>query len=249
MSEIDVNINKLSADLSMISDNIDIELSTYTENMEVKPEDIVIEISGLTTINGFIGLSDTPLYYEDGKFFKVVGNKIEYTDITFEDIKGDIPEDSELYTIISQFVDNRIEELSGTVIDDKIHAHSTSPDAHTDIRNDLQNVNDTLNTQIELNKIELTQEISNNSENISVLQNETETLKNNLEDLTLSVEVDIAKDIEDNKQNIEKNTQNITNNYTEFKETSTIISVKVDKNTEDIKAFAPVWNNIEDLLN
>lgn len=249
MSEIDVNINKLSADLSMISDNIDIELSTYTENMEVKPEDIVIEISGLTTINGFIGLSDTPLYYEDGKFFKVVGNKIEYTDITFEDIKGDIPEDSELYTIISQFVDNRIEELSGTVIDDKIHAHNTSPDSHTDIRNDLQNVNDALNTQIELSKIELTQEISNNAENISTLQNETETLKNNLEDLTLSVEVDIVKDIEDNKQNIEKNTQNITNNYTEFKETSTIISVKVDKNTEDIKAFAPVWNNIEDLLN
>ena len=249
MSEIDVNINKLSADLSMISDNIDIELSTYTENMEVKPEDIVIEISGLTTINGFIGLSDTPLYYEDGKFFKVVGNKIEYTDITFEDIKGDIPEDSELYAIMSQFVDNRIEELSGTVIDDKIHAHSTSPDAHTDIRNDLQNINDALNTQIELNKIELTQEISNNAENISTLQKKTETLKNNLEDLTLSVEVDIVKDIEDNKQNIEKNTQNITNNYTEFKETSTIISVKVDKNTEDIKAFAPVWNNIEDLLN
>ena len=139
--------------------------------------------------------------------------------------------------------------MSGTVIDDKIHAHSTSPDAHTDIRNDLQNVNDALNTQIELNKIELTQEISNNAENISSLQNETETLKNNLENLTLSVEVDIVKDIEDNKQNIEKNTQNITNNYTEFKETSTIISVKVDKNTEDIKAFAPVWNNIEDLLN
>lgn len=249
MSEIDINIEKATSELSILSDDIEIELYSYNKSTEVKPEDICIEISGLTTINGFIGLSDTPLYYEDGKFFKVVGNKIEYTDINFEDIKGSIPEDSELYSIISGFVDDRIKELSETVIDDKIHNHNISTDSHKDIRDSIQEVNDTLNAKIELNKLELNQVISENSSNISSLQEDTQEIKTSIEDLTLAVQVDIREDINQNRKDIDKNSEDILNNYTELKEESKIIDVKVNKNTEDIKNILPLWYSMEDLLN
>lgn len=249
MSEIDVNIEKATSELSISSDDIEIELYSYNKSTEVKPEDICIEISGLTTINGFIGLSDTPLYYENGKFFKVVGNRIEYTDINFEDIKGDIPEDSELYNIISGFVDDKIKELSEAVIDDKIHNHNISIDSHKDIRDGIQEVNNTLNAKIELNKLELNQVISENSSNISNLQEDTQEIKTSIENLTLTVQVDIREDIDQNRKDIDKNSEDILNNYTELKEDSTIINVKVDKNTEDIKTISPLWYSIEDLLN
>ena len=47
----------------------------------------------------------------------------------------------------------------------------------------------------------------------------------------------------------DKNSEDILNNYTELKEESKIIDVKVNKNTEDIKNISPLWYSMEDLLN
>ena len=144
---------------------------------------------------------------------------------------------------------DRIKELSETVIDDKIHNHNISIDSHKDIRDGIQEVNDTLNAKIELNKLELNQVISENSSNISNLQEDTQEIKTSIEDLTLAVQVDIREDINQNRKDIDKNSEDILNNYTELKEDSTIINVKVDKNAEDIKTISPLWYSIEDLLN
>ena len=77
---LDINLQTSKIDISE-EDGINVDL--YTDKLDIEEseaEDIIIEITGLKSINKFIGLEDTPLYYENGKFFKVQDNKIIYTD-------------------------------------------------------------------------------------------------------------------------------------------------------------------------
>lgn len=64
-----------------------------------------INITGLKTINKFIGLSDTPIYYDNGKFFKVIDNRIEYTDIEWSDITGKLSDSEHFEVIIKELAD------------------------------------------------------------------------------------------------------------------------------------------------
>lgn len=54
-----------------MGNNIDIDLFTQKSEITTSTPDITIEITGLVQLNSFIGLDDTPTYYENGKFFKV----------------------------------------------------------------------------------------------------------------------------------------------------------------------------------
>lgn len=71
----------------------------------------IVNITGLKSSNKFIGLEDTPIYYENGKFFKVVNNEIIYTDIQWSDIVGNIS-DSEHFNDIANAVANKLSKES-----------------------------------------------------------------------------------------------------------------------------------------
>ena len=64
-----------------------LDIDLYTPKIDIgddSADDIIIEITGLKSINKFIGLEDTPLYYDNGKFLKVEENKIVYKDVKIE---------------------------------------------------------------------------------------------------------------------------------------------------------------------
>ena len=67
-----------------------------------------INITGIKSLDKFIGLADTPIYYEDGKFFKVKDNHIVYTDIEWSDISGEIANSEHFEVIISSIKDDII---------------------------------------------------------------------------------------------------------------------------------------------
>lgn len=69
-----------------------------------------INITGLKSLNKFIGLADTPIYYENGKFFKVQDNHIIYTDIEWSDISGEIANSEHFEVIISSIKDDIIKK-------------------------------------------------------------------------------------------------------------------------------------------
>ena len=85
-----------------------LDIDLYTPKIDIgddSADDIIIEITGLKSINKFIGLEDTPLYYDNGKFFKVENNKIVYTDIQWKDISGDLEDAPELVSLIEKLIE------------------------------------------------------------------------------------------------------------------------------------------------
>lgn len=144
---LDINLQTSKIDISE-EDGINVDL--YTDKLDIEEseaEDIIIEITGLKSINKFIGLEDTPLYYENGKFFKVQDNKIIYTDIEWKDITGDIDEGSSLFKII----------------DSAIKAHDENPASHQYIQDIIQN-----NYNILDNKIDTVEDELNNNLSIEI---------------------------------------------------------------------------------
>lgn len=124
MSDIDIELGQKSITTApdvifeFMTNNVeevqeeDIELSSFCSNIEINPTCIDIEITGLKGINKFIGLEDTPLYYENGKFFKVENNRIVYTDIQWGDITGNFEDNKDLTA--------KLNELSNEIIEVKI---------------------------------------------------------------------------------------------------------------------------------
>ena len=152
---LDINLNTSKIDISE-EDGLDIDL--YEENIDIsndEADDIVIEITGLKSISKFIGLEDTPLYYDNCKFFKVEDNKIVYTDIQWKDISGDITESPEIIAVISDLVN----EIASYIVDENINLHNLNEEAHPHIQDIIQENYNTLDTKIDDTKNALDSDI------------------------------------------------------------------------------------------
>jgi len=156
-----------------------LDIDLYTPKIDIDDDgadDIIIEITGLKSINKFIGLEDTPLYYDNGKFFKVENNKIVYTDIQWKDISGNIEDAPEIVA----FIEDLIEEISAKVVDDHIYLHDIAKDAHPYIQNIIHENYETLDIKIDNTKEELSQDISNLNDALNQEISDRETADNNL---------------------------------------------------------------------
>lgn len=153
----DINLHTSKVDISE-EDGIDVNL--YADKLDISEDDaddIIIEITGLKSLNKFIGLEDTPLYYDNGKFFKVENNKVVYTDIEWKDISGDIQEAPEIVDLITEL----IEETSEHLVDRHINIHNNSEEAHPYIQNIIQENYNTLDEKVDNLETELSEDISN----------------------------------------------------------------------------------------
>ena len=199
---LDINLNTSKIDISE-EDGLNVDL--YNDNIDIsddEADDIIIEITGLKSLNKFIGLEDTPLYYDNGKFFKVEDNKIIYTDIEWKDISGNLEDAPEIFDLIKELV----KKINEEVIHDYINQHNDSQFAHPYIQNIIQEnynildtkINDTkeelseaLNTEI-INRETADNELSENiqQETISRIESDT-TLQNNIDALTNNLNTEI----------------------------------------------------------
>jgi len=173
---LDINLNTSKIDISE-EDGLNVDL--YKDNIDIsddEADDIIIEITGLKSINKFIGLEDTPLYYDNGKFFKVKNNKIVYTDIEWKDITGDISESPEIIAVISDLIN----EVTSDIVDERINLHNLNEEAHPYIQNTIQENYNTLDTKIDDTKEELSQDISNLNDALNQEISDRETADNAL---------------------------------------------------------------------
>lgn len=182
-----------------------LDIDLYTPKIDIgddSADDIIIEITGLKSVSKFIGLEDTPLYYDNGKFFKVEDNKIVYTDIQWKDISGNLEDAPEIIDLIKELVKNINEE----VIKDYIDKHNNSQFSHPYIRNVIEQNYDTLDTKINDTKEELTEalnteiinretadnELSENMQQETLARIEADTtLQNNIDTLTNNLNTEI----------------------------------------------------------
>lgn len=223
MSNIDIELYNTQTDFSTKSENIDLEITDVTS----QPDGIVIEITGLKSVNKFIGLEDTPVFYENGKFIKVEDNKIVYADITWADITGDISDNPEIRDEIARVVEKTAKTFVVEVVNNSLLIHDANELAHPAIRKTIDDNFNTLNTNIELAKVDLQSSINNvdkkvdkNASDITDLQAKTDKTNEDLEALTLKVNVDITNDIADLATTV-------TNNYN-------ALDTRINTNANDI---------------
>ena len=204
-----------------MGNNIDIDLFTQKSEITTSTPDITIEITGLVQLNSFIGLDDTPTYYENGKFFKVVDNKIVYTDINWSDIKGKVEDNPELKAEVDKLVEQEAKRYTGEIVSKAITTHDNDVNAHQSIQLTIQDNYATLDNKIELNKIdsntkfdEVNKKVSNNTEYITRVDNYSQEVNKKLEDLTLEVDVDIKGSINQLREDLTTTNQVVQDNYT-----------------------------------
>lgn len=204
---LDINLNTSKIDISE-EDGLNVDL--YNDNIDIsddEADDIIIEITGLKSINKFIGLEDTPLYYDNGKFFKVEDNKIVYADIQWKDISGDISESPEIVAVISDLIN----EVASDIIDERINLHNLNTEAHPFIQNIIQENYNTLDTKIDNTKEELSQDISNLNNALNQEIHDRETSDNALsEDIQEEILARIEGDttLQNNINTLNNNLQN-----------------------------------------
>lgn len=211
-----------------------IEICDNQENIfNDNPQEIIIEINGLKTLNSFISLSDTPLYYENGKFFKVENSKIIYTDITWEDITGSISDNKELKEQITEIVKIYSKDYTEEAVNTAVNTHNTDETAHEYIQNkindldikvdeNIENINTNIlniTSNIEQNKTDLnnlSSEFYNNKENVD---NSLNTIENNISNLTnnlADINLDLNNKIQTNATNINNLSETVISNYDEL---------------------------------
>lgn len=204
-----------------MGNNIGIDLFTQKSEITASTPEITIEITGLVQLNSFIGLDDTPTYYENGKFFKVEDNKIVYTDINWGDIKGKIEDNPELVKEIGDFIQEKTEQYTSETVAKAIKAHDVDVNAHQSIQLTIQDNYTALDNKIELNKIDsntkfdqVNKRIDDNTEYITRVDNYSQEVNKKLEDLTLEVDVDIKGDINQLREDLTSTNQVVQDNYT-----------------------------------
>ena len=190
-------------------DSTDITFDGYENDIETEPSCIEIEITGLKTIERFIGLADTPLYYDNGKFFKVQDNKIVYADLTWEDISGKIDDNPQLKEYLFEIVQKADEEYVEEAVYNAIELHKADYNAHPNL---IKRIDDTLavfEDKIELNKLdsdtkdaELEEAINKNSEDIVNVNKYAQDVNSKLDDFILDVGVDIKEQVEAVKKEV-----------------------------------------------
>lgn len=191
-----------SISFEFMSNNVEeveeVIISSCYNDVEINPKNIEIEITGLKTIDKFIGLQDTPLYYENGKFFKVEGSKIVYADLQWSDITGKFSENPELVEQITELISEVSEDFVIQTVNNNIAEHNQDANAHQSIRENIE----TLDNKIELNKIDTNSQISNielkiqnNSSDINSINEDIIKVNDKINDLTLEIGVDIRGEI------------------------------------------------------
>ena len=244
-----------------MGNNIDIDLFTQKSEITTSTPDITIEITGLVQLNSFIGLDDTPTYYENGKFFKVEDNKIVYTDINWSDVKGKIKDNPELVKEIGEFIQKETEQYTSEAVTKAIKAHDTDANAHQSIQLTIQDNYTTLDNKIELNKIdsntkfdEVNKKVSDNTEYITRVDNYSQEVNKKLEDLTLEVDVDIKGDIKQLRDDLTTTNQAVQDNYTaldtkidnvskDVQDKYTALDTRISANTKDISDLTQTVQN------
>ena len=244
-----------------MGNNIDIDLFTQKSEITTSTPDITIEITGLVQLNSFIGLDDTPTYYENGKFFKVEDNKIVYTDINWSDVKGRIKDNPELVKEIGEFIQKETEQYTSEAVTKAIKAHDTDANAHQSIQLTIQDNYTTLDNKIELNKIdsntkfdEVNKKVSDNTEYITRVDNYSQEVNKKLEDLTLEVNVDIKGDIKQLRDDLTTTNQTVQDNYTaldtkidnvstDVQDKYTALDTRISANTKDISDLTQTVQN------
>lgn len=244
-----------------MGNNIDIDLFTQKSEITTSTPDITIEITGLVQLNSFIGLDDTPTYYENGKFFKVEDNKIVYTDINWGDVKGKIADNPELVKEIGEFIQKETEQYTSEAVTKAIKAHDADANAHQSIQLTIQDNYTTLDNKIELNKIdsntkfdEVNKKVSDNTEYITRVDNYSQEVNKKLEDLTLEVDVDIKGDIKQLRDDLTTTNQTVQDNYTaldtkidnvstDVQNNYTALDTRISANTKDISDLTQTVQN------
>ena len=222
--------------------NIDIGLVSNTQNeIEINPECIEIEIFGLKSFDAFIGLTDTPLYYENGKFFKVQDNKIVYTDITWSDIQGEIEQNPDLKKQITEIAKQYSEQFVKDTVDNSISIHNEDTEAHKLIQDVITSNYTNLDNKINIVSSTSTNALNNleakvvhNTGDINVLVGEQAKTQQNI--LTLS------QDIQNNKiliQNVKEDLKELND------ETESNLNYLNDELTQSVKKIDNNTNNIE----
>ena len=244
-----------------MGNNIDIDLFTQKSEITTSTPDITIEITGLVQLNSFIGLDDTPTYYENGKFFKVEDNKIVYTDINWSDVKGKIKDNPELVKEIGEFIQKETEQYTSEAVTKVIKAHDADANAHQSIQLTIQDNYTILDNKIELNKIdsntkfdEVNKKVSDNTEYITRVDNYSQEVNKKLEDLTLEVDVDIKGDIKQLRDDLTTTNQTVQDNYTaldtkidnvskDVQNNYTALDTRISANTKDISDLTQTVQN------
>ena len=205
--------------------------------------DIVIEITGLKSLSKFIGLEDTPLYYDNGKFFKVENNKIVYTDIEWKDISGNISDAPQITDLIEEL----IEITSGEVIQEYIKKHNDSESAHPYIQNTIQEetftrieADNTLQDNIDITNNNLEKEIEDRIDGDTLLQNNINNLSNTVTNNynTLDDKIDYVKtslegDINDLSDTVSQNYTDLNNAITTSANT---INIRIDSEVSTLNS-------------
>lgn len=227
---IEIGLSNIKTTQTIQGDSIDIELTDLQTSNIVEPDPIYIEISGLKTIDKFIGLEDTPLYYENGKFFKVQDNKIVYTDINWEDIKGDITQNPELSEQVLILVEENAKRYTEIVANETVDLHNVNPDAHQSIQSDINNKYTELTSRIDSNDISI-QDLNTHINNVELKADSNTESVENLNQELLSTNENVSK----NSTDILNLNQQVTSNYNELNELINNNSEAIVTNTELIQ--------------
>lgn len=237
-------------------DSNDIYIDTTDTQVDSTPPCIEIEITGLKTYGTFIGLSDTPVYYENGKFFKVEDNKIIYTDITWADIQGEISENPVLEEQVKEIAKVYSEQFVKDTVNEAIDTHDKSSDAHQFIQDIITDNYTTLDNKINANIEELTDDIETleinvdkNAYDINTLISEQAKTQENILELKQSVQ-DNNTLIQNTRQNLNELSDETKSSINEINKELTQYSNKIDNNTDNIERnyllIANIINNLKE---
>ena len=208
------------------------------EDLQVTPINdtpIYIEISGLKGIDRFIGLQDTPIYYDNGKFFKVQDNKIVYTDIQWNDIEGDITSNKDFIEELNRLIIESTEEYTLQNINNGIFLHNNNSDSHPYILSTISSNYNTLDTKIDTTKEELVDVLSDNYITLDTkIDSVNKEITNNLNSnyTTLDTKIDDTKEelIEDISELDSKVDSNYVTLDTKIDNTKTELTNSINSN-------------------
>lgn len=267
MSDIEIGISKKKLSTQEVAinrfdvydvieevDNESLETEVIESELSTEPDGITIEITGLKSVDSFIGLTDTPLYYENGKFFKVEDNKVVYCDITWADITGSIQDNPDLQNQVEEIAKQYSETFILNTVDKAIEIHNENANAHAFLRDLISDNYITLDNKIDIlnniltNSIEaLDLRVVDNTDNITTLiqkQATTETDINNINSNISDINGDIDSinlNISELYTSIDTNKTDISNLNTTVEENYNALNNLITDNTNNIS------QNIQDI--
>ena len=242
MSDIEIGISKKKLSTQEVAinrfdvydvieevDNESLETEVIESELSTEPDSITIEITGLKSVDSFIGLTDTPLYYENGKFFKVEDNKVVYCDITWADITGSIQDNPDLQNQVEEIAKQYSETFILNTVDKAIEIHNENANAHAFLRDLISDNYITLDNKIDIlnniltNSIEaLDLRVVDNTDNITTLIQKQATTETDINNINSNIS-DINGDIDSINLNISELYTSIDTNKTDISNLNTTV--------------------------